>query len=335
MLPSASRLDLALRCLGSCTLPAVYEESEAAALGTIIHQYLENARADRSAALYAVPEEYRDRCAAIDVAALPAGAESEVALGYDVWADRAVRYDLSAHRAYPADGLYHATLDLVGVVDGAVFVGDFKTGMARRRAAESFQLKLGALAACRLTGATSANVALLYEREGEWIVDRAHFDEMDLEAARLELRDLANRVERARSGLETPALVTGSHCTYCPALRLCPAQTALVRAFAAEEHTDTALAALSPEEAGAIYDRAVTIEAALDRAKAALRAIAEQSPGGLPLPDGRVLRRCNWTTTQKDAEARERLAKLTEQLTSEGHITKRATHQVRIVGRSK
>lgn len=289
-LPSGSQLDRAMACSGSEALPAVERaESSDARRGTVLHKFLEAARVDREAALSAIDDdELRAQAAAIDLGVIPAGAESEVAVGWSA-SEGPIRYSLGEHRGYPDDGRYHMTIDLVGSTPKVAFVRDFKTGTARVAASDSWQLKLGALIAARLSGVGRANVGMLYlGHDGRWHEDQADLDEFDLEDVEEELRVLASRIEAQRAG-EPLRLVTGPHCRYCPALTLCPAQASLVRVLVPTvASVEQRLQALTPEERGFAWEKVKEAEALVDRVKEALKTMAQADP--IPLPDGRFVK---------------------------------------------
>lgn len=306
-LPSGSQLGRAIACPRSLTLPHVYtaEEDEDAQAGTIIHKFLETARTDRRAALAAITDDsVRQRCAAIDLATIPAGAEAEVAVGWHPELG-ATRYDLGQRRRYPADGRYHATLDLIGLGDGYVWVADYKSGLRVMRAEDSWQLRFGAVAAARLAGVRFARVALLYLGfSGEWYVDTAEWDSYDLDEAEAQIAALPGRATDDR----TP-FVIGPHCRYCPALMACPAQTDHIRALAADPGSiETALEPLTPEQCGEVWSRLKAIEPKLEAMLEGLKTMARQTP--IPLPDGRVLKEIPFNKRALKSGALSRLADL-------------------------
>lgn len=279
-----------MACPGSEALPGVIEvESGHARRGTILHRFLEAARSDREAALAAIDDdELRAQAAAIDLSVIPAGAESEVAVGWSP-ADGPIRYSLGEHRQYPDDGRYHCTLDLVGLQPGVAYVRDFKTGNAVVAAADSWQLRFGAFAAARLAGVGRANVGLLYlGHDGRWHEDQADLDEFDFDEVEEALRTLARRIEAQRAG-EPPQLATGPHCRYCPALTLCPAQASLVRAMVPTVASfDSRLQALTPEERGFAWEKVKEAKNLVERVEKALRVMAQAEP--ITLPDGRIVK---------------------------------------------
>jgi hypothetical protein len=110
---------------------------------------------DRTAALAAIPEEFRAEAARIDVGsfAFPAEVATEVAVGLDLLRQEARTLDV-AYRAYPDPASpweTHGTLDLIGRdADGQMVVLDYKFGLAESEQVDSMQLALGAAAALAL-----------------------------------------------------------------------------------------------------------------------------------------------------------------------------------------
>ena len=168
------------------------------------------------------------------------------------------------------------------------------------------------------------------EREMNGIRRRADAQIAALDEVFDRFRNLKARIEGHREGT-IPELVAGGHCTYCPALRWCPAQSAIVRQVAGFDLTtiDQAIAALSDTEAGELWERANLVEKIADAAKGALRARATQSP--IPLPGGKELRAVKWSQTVKSPVAKAEFEALTADLSKRGEITKQPTTQVRAV----
>jgi len=303
-LPTASALDRAIECPASCVLPGVETTTGDNTRGTRVHAYLARAReVGKGAALAEViDDEQRLKLEAIDLDALPAGAEGEVALAYDPDTDTTERLQLDDHRAYPHDGRrFFMTLDLVGVTEvGGVrraFDGDFKTGVMRVRAEDAMQLRVGTLAAARLVGADEGDGLMLYLRhDGRWNPNRAHFDAFDLEETRDQLVTLRSWVRRDHelvdAGRATELVLhDGPWCTYCPALRNCPAQKALVATAAGGELEAIVegFAELAPAQAGQAYERLLILEKLVKGAKKVLQSMA-RAADGLPLSGDRLLR---------------------------------------------
>jgi hypothetical protein len=145
-------------------------------------------------------------------------------------------------------------------------------------------------------------------------------------------------VKAARARYEAdgtlPPLHVGEHCAQCPALRYCPAQTAIVRQVATLDEQTIAerVVALSDEKVMELYEQADLVEKLAKAAKSAIKARASQAPGGLLSANGRqVLRECNWTTKKKSDIAKDEIAALTEDLERRGEIRTVQTKQVRLV----
>ena len=305
---TASRLHLADRCPASCALPtaADWADSDTAAAGTGRHAYLSAlaATGSREAALATVPDgaPWRAPCEAIDTEALLAGVariEHDLAHSYDPERDTASPIVVDAHRAYELDDTQiPGTLDwLVTRLDGSVEVVDFKGEMPVTPAASNLQLALYALQAARSRGLDEVGVAICYVRaDGTLRWDRALLDVFALACAAARIRDVWGRVTAARAlraGGGDPSVRVGDHCTYCPALRRCPAHVALARELVAQgerpvDDVTRELASLSDAQAGEAYERLERLQAILDACRASLRVRVMR--GDLPLPDGRVLR---------------------------------------------
>lgn len=310
---SASGLDLAAACPSAFALPAVEDaETDAMRAGTGRHAYLSavarawNAATEsgpdvdldavRSDALAEVPADapWRSTCEGIDLAALLDGVVSvEADLSHVLRLDRtAVQTTVASHRAYSdAEGV-PGTLDwLVRYADGRVRVIDFKGMMGVDRAADHVQLALYALHACRARALDSIEVEIVnVEEDGSLRRDAATLDGWDLDAAEARILEVHHRVIEARAQVaagETSRQRVGDHCGRCAALRVCPAQVALVRELAVSPPDATGLAALSDEAAGVAWEKLDALDTLIGRMRAALRVRAERA--GLPLSDGRRL----------------------------------------------
>lgn len=339
---TASALDRIDACPGSVALAQRRHAGAETEAGRAIHEFLDRVtQVGRDEALAEIEDpDLQERCAAIDLASIPAGAESEVAFAYDPEEDRAERLVLTAHRAYPDDGRMYGTADRVGLVDGAVYVGDFKSGTMKVRARDAMQLRFLALAAARLTGLEDAHVAMLYLRhDGRWYTDRAEFDALDLEEIREQLLDLRGRARDARRIVERgglPQLVPGSHCEHCAAAVECPAQARQQRRIASIEPATLAgwFGELGPDERGALVAQAILVEKLAGK----VREVARDwvlNHGAIELPDGRRLASIDTAATVMDDHARDELARLRTDLRDAGHITRGTTTQVRVVGSSR
>lgn len=296
---SASRLNRIAACPASAVLQQVEHTSDDAARGIAIHRFLEQcAQVGRDAALAEVSESVRATCEAIDVASLPIGEpyQAEVALAFDPVTRTARVISAGKGRNYGGrkTGEIVGTADVVGVVDGRVYVADYKTGYAHDLhsppAARSLQLRFLALAACHSYGFASAVVELIHIREdGSTWRDRAELDSFDLDAFSVELRRIAERVEKARQ-TPNPTVYDGPHCRYCPAFAACPKNTALAVRIASEpgELVEEIRRSLTPERAAKAYTLATQAKRLLDEVLGSIYAYATEA-GGIDLGDGLVL----------------------------------------------
>lgn len=291
---SASKLELLERCPAAGALPVVWEESTDAQLaGTARHRYLQRAREVGPAeALAEIPLDapWRGQCEAIPLEEVPEG-EHELAYAYDVETDTARCLGPWLDRAYATtDVEVSGTLDLQ--VPGAPWlVVDFKGAGEVTAARDNLQLGFYALAVARVHGLDEVDVAIGYVgHHGGFFWDRARLSAFHLEAIAERVRAVAAAVRRAAAVLAAggiPDLAVGLHCQRCPAMRMCPAHVAMVRALVAAPPSVDGLPMLSDEDAGVAWVRAELIEDQLKMMKASLRARAELS--GLPLPGGERL----------------------------------------------
>ena len=317
---TASGLERADRCPASFALPAVEDrETDAMRAGTGRHAYLDAVAAHlpsdaaRELALATVPADapWREQCEAIDLEELltATGAdtgriETGLSHAWDPVSDTAVALDVATHRAYADAAGIPGTLDwLVTGTSGRVRVVDFKGSQPTTRAADNGQLALYALQVARARGLSEVDVQLVYLAEdGSVRTDEATLDAWDLDAAAARLRATWQRVQDAREALSVggaPRMRVGDHCGDCPAMRVCPAMTALVRelndsAVNAELIPDAwkagaaaSLAQLSDEAAGEAWVRVELLGELVSAMRASLKARAERA--GLPLPGGAML----------------------------------------------
>ncbi len=296
---TASRLELVERCPAAAALPAVWTEStDDQVAGTARHRFLQRAgEVGREAAVAEVPSDapWRAQVLGIDTDEIPTGGRYEIAFAYDVAADTARELGQWIERAYEVTPTeVSGTLDLVlppGDGRERWTVIDFKGFDEVAPAARNLQLGFGAVCVARVHALDEVDVAIGYiGHNGDLRWDRATLGAFAIEAHASRIRALFAAVGAARAQLAgggLPDFSTGTHCRYCAALPLCPAQTAAVRAFLADPLTPDRLALLSDEDAGRAYPMLQAAEEMLKRAKASVRARAELS--GLPLPGGERL----------------------------------------------
>jgi hypothetical protein len=299
-LPSASSIKLAMTCPASATLPQVGQVSEATELGTDVHEFLRLVGSGKTVAeaLEQVPESSRAECRAVDVDAIPTlrDVRQEVAFVFNPWTGNSkilgenIGRDYERHGWVPTEE-YPGTADRVGYVvggqyDGWLCVDDYKTGNAYtvERANRNWQLKHLAVAASKALNERRVLVGIV-RTKGRISVDYHPMEELDLDLAGQELLMLA---EFIRTGKAQKKLVTGSHCTYCPAFNSCPTQTALLRKLsnAPELTVEGVVEALTNGDAAFAYGRYRAIKAAMSKMESAFRMYAERNP--IVLDNGKV-----------------------------------------------
>jgi RecB family exonuclease len=276
---SASKVERALRCPGSFSLPQVEEEpSEHAAKGSVIHAFLQTyvasyrslskepgvdaATQARDEALTAVPEEHRLAAESMDLTwmheRLGLGDEKlhfMVELGM-WWHPVTGKAELVDEHMQHGDvdgpeGSVTGIADLVITNDArkSLFVLDYKTGRSVTKAQENPQL---------LTLSTAANIAgdryyenlngaVCYVRDTAWF-DHASWDVLDLAA-----HEEAVEAAMARIDAKDPTTAPGPWCKYCPAFMACPAKTALLRAAAEGYLKQSFDKALADRDMPAVY----------------------------------------------------------------------------------
>lgn len=344
-LPTASAIGRAIACLASAVIATVRETTRASERGRKVHAFVDRARkVGREQALAEIRGDQKlyERCASIDLEALPEGAESEVACMWDLETDVVTRLDLTAHRAYPDVGdrlVLFGTFDLVGMIDPTtVYYDDEKNGTAETTAEESWQLAIGAVMLAKLTGATAARTGHQeLGGDGKWYPDRTEYDELDLVVAEADVRALVDRIVAAQRAYEagtSPEMHVGPWCGYCGSRRFCRAQVAQLQ-IAAEALVEMPsrdlirerLSILPVEVKGELYEKVEVLLDLLGEVKSVLRDDARVEP--LPLAGGKELREVRWGQLVKDAEAQRREQVLDDELRSEGHIYSMPTTQVR------
>lgn len=282
--PTASSLWLAELCPASHVLPQVRETSAGQAFGTAIHKYAELVpQVGKDAALEAIPEEMRERCAELDPSSLPNG-DREVPFGYDLEHGEAWILEVS-ERAYPNHrGSLYGTADVVQVQQRTVW--DYKSGWPGP-ARESLQLAALGLFAARRFGWDEVRVGHL-QIDGERLrLDEHVLSGIELAAVHARLVSIYARHEAAKAQ-ELPDVYPGEHCAKCPALPACPATTAMIRQVAdamAEKSKIAAMVDADPVGAWTFLERAGD---ALERLRSELKRRASMAP--IDLGNGKQLR---------------------------------------------
>ena len=311
-LPSASALDRAFNCQASEAYPHSQSTSEYAALGTAVHAFIEAARKyGRDAALEKIEADapHRAFCEALPLDELPTGGDHEVKLAWD--------YERDTTRILPGDGKrdyfpatpteFVMTVDYVGR-NGAVVVGDWKTGFRYLGPArESRQLRIGALAAARLTGIDDAKVFYATLREdGSVFFSWATFDAFDLAEIADEMRQLAGQLRAlhtVRANLDAEVQPhEGPWCDYCPAFNACPAKMQLARAIGngnALKSIPERIEDMTDSELATAYAAIERYDDVAERVRKAIRQRAAMQP--VDLGDGRILGSVDWPWTVVNA----------------------------------
>ena len=252
--PTGSSFDRIDMCAASAALPQVFDghANEDRGRGTALHYFLdrvaklrvagETPEAAREQALAEVDDQWRVAAELVDLEQLGhrTTLSTEVAVAYDWRADKGRVLQLAGPRQYEIDPDREValTLDLVGVGDRVVHVGDYKGPWAWLPAPErSLQLGVGALALARIYRARSAHVEYLRLRsDGSVSAWRAQLDVFGLDAVAQRVHTMMTGVEQLAGAIAAgvvPNVTEGPWCTYCKARQHCPAKTQLVRAVLA------------------------------------------------------------------------------------------------------
>lgn len=317
---SGSNFHRAAACPGSTVLPHFGSESGTPARrGTAIHKFLEDCiNKNRDEALRLCDPEVLDVCEVIDIGELPAGnsdgwsAEVTFAYNWETGTSRVIGEGLGRDYSKLEPDEIAGTADVVGIVGDKVMVYDYKTGRGHVDPAEaSWQLRFLGLAAARAYGLTEASVGVIRLIDDVPTYSHAHYDVFDLTMVQGKVRDVVEAALQAEKDLAsggTPKLVTGSHCTYCPAVMSCRAVIGIIAAVAKDPGSlifDPMTMVLTPEEAGLAWIKVEIALAGLKAAKENLKEIAMSIP--LPLPNGKVIAAVETNREYIDAEITEKI----------------------------
>lgn len=323
-----SKLALATVCPPSLALPEIREVAGIPAeRGSIIHAYLYAARTGSPAtALESVPLRYYAICAAIDVKALVemlGDYQAEVAFAWRASTDRARILGRNVDRDY---GALEAD-EIPGSLDACrfdpetktLYIADWKTGFSWiEHPYSNPQLRAYALMAARAFGAVRVVVLIVvFDEDGKPRTMRAEFDEMDLDGIAHEVRSTIIAVDalrrRAASGpagrILSSEVTLGEHCRYCPAIFNCPgiavAATALVEQAEGNEP-------LTEESLGRAWVVVTAVLAAAEKVKKILRPMVadliDRTGEPFPLPNGKMVKRIEYTVDEIDLVRAARLA---------------------------
>lgn len=179
--------------------------------------------------------------------------------------------------------------------EDTLVIVDWKTGAADATPPPRFnwQLKGQALLAARWTGARRVLPMLGLIDGGpvrwEFEQDRHGYavalDERDFGAISAELHRVVDAIDAQDP--ESPKVVTGAHCSFCPARAACPAHIAAPRAMIQAVPNPKALGPLTDEEATQLLPIVLAVGPAREAALNALKAHA-RARGPIRLPDGRL-----------------------------------------------
>lgn len=291
--PTGSKLDCVGRCPAAAALPQVEsfpedEKKDPRAKGTGVHGFLELcAEVGRDAALEQVDDAWRSLCMEIDLAKLARQLKcsTEVALAYNFIDDTARRLFPLERRAYEIDESCESAmrLDLVGIGDDAVYVGDYKGPHAwLPRPEQSYQLGTGAVAAARLFGKSRAVVEYIrILDDGKPLRFNAELDVFGLEAAAERVRAAMEAVAMVRQVVasgQVPNVTEGPWCRYCNARQACPAKTATIRQLVLDTQPIAPMKVITPEDARRAYAMLHPMKQALKQVEGALYAYAKLDP---------------------------------------------------------
>jgi len=296
MLPTASQLDRVLNCPASHVLPQVRQQSEAADFGTGVHRFLQQAHElGRDEALAEIPGDapHRALCEQLPLDELPAGGRREVSFAWNI--STGVARIIGSERDYSSASAdeYCGTADAIGSAGGVGVVIDWKSGRYVGTPAKSGQLRFLSLCLAHVLDLDEVRASFVYLRDdGTFYRDEVMFDGFDLAAFAMQLRALPARIAEQQAKIDAdrqPDVSNGPWCRFCPAAPACPAKTALARSFGGVLVTvRDRISALSPDEAGRVYARALEYQTLVEQVIAGLKDVARVTP--LELPDGRVLR---------------------------------------------
>lgn len=298
MITSASQLERVQECPASAVLPRAAETSPDASRGIDLHAFFELcASHGREKALQILREKgsaWLEVCEAIDTDLLPLELAHEVAFAYDIATDTARELGRGIGRKYDGLGPFEipGTVDVAGVSDFAVIVGDYKTGWGEVTAAkDNSQLRFLALAAARTYERDDAIIEIIRPKEnGTAWRDRAELDVFDLMDIADSLRSLPGRVDRQRIQWQTEKYVDvsqGPWCKYCPAFHSCPAKQALAIRLGSGEEITVLNKALTRDKVGQAWTRLKAAKELLGKVEKTIYAMAIEEP--IDLGDGRML----------------------------------------------
>lgn len=282
---TASQLERVEKCPVSQSLPAAWSpSSDASERGTAIHGFIENLHLGHEQSLAAVPEKYREECAAIDVRQIPRAAmSSEEVFAFHIFPEakrRVQRLKKATGReeryagATDLNDVITGTADLIGLGENNVTVLDIKTGHGYLpNPSQSLQLLFFAVAGARYYKRSQAVAGWIILRDSTPVIVTEELDALALAEAEDRLALILAKAVDASTKPEKQSVTMGEHCKYCPALRRCPAYQRRIDVDAAL-NTERGLLAVE------------ALERQSDLMRESLKMIASQEP--IKCADGRV-----------------------------------------------
>lgn len=275
---TASALPRLLACPSSFALARAENHSEWADLGNEEHEDLSD--------LANLPDDLKIY--------VPDGARSEVKLSYDTLTDEGRVIGEGSGRDYGVVGPYAivGSTDVIGQVDDAVVIVDWKTGYNDvEPASTNGQLHYYALAAARALGLDRAIVRVVYTKKSAANrLDEYELDALELAGFAARLRQLfvstAERLKQKSSGaiLETRE---GSWCRYCPGKAHCPSKNALLVQIGSKGLAASGDSHMTPARAADAYREVMLVEQLVKDAKKRLETHVNEF-GPIDLGDGRM-----------------------------------------------
>lgn len=286
---SPSALQREMKCLASAVLPTAGSESGPQAVrGDLIHAFMAlRAEKGHEVARATLSPDLQDFVDQVEFEKLPVlditTGVAELALAWNPKTGkvrelaRGGKLTREQIRALAEPGEMVGIIDWLALTDAAVVVFDWKTGRGQVEAANTnVQIGTYAFMAARLFGREEAVVAIgrLLET-GTW-VDQAYLDGLDLDALERRVRAHLHKVAQLRAeGVARPTPFEGTHCTYCPSFKFCPAKTALALSVLSDGEKSPAMFAyealpLDAEAVAELWPKVLQAEALLEKMKAQL-----------------------------------------------------------------
>jgi hypothetical protein len=307
------------KCPASAVLPHVKSDSDAARIGSAIHDHLARrvpngyppevlaVTVDRYGLTGESREEFVRRCTEFDWCP-PEGAVAEKSLAlvasHDIPSHPSVIDIDGGKGSYDYDGpgtlIAAATIDLHWTgKDGALHVLDYKTGRQDNvdPVEDNAQMLLSSVllgirnAAFSSTLTVVPHVVFVGHGEGTWDTPLEPLAYPAITEAYAEISAVYDRVIQSKLALEvneTPECVEGSHCQYCPCAHACPARVALVKRVVSDYVEGAGIGALTPVQRMRAAELLPKIKRFVDELDRSLRDAVE-ADGPIALPDGSSL----------------------------------------------